>query len=53
MRFLSVIILLAISSFFAKAQFYTTGDDPGSLAWYRIRTENYSIIYPEGLDSLA
>ena len=53
MRFLLTLTLIALSSFWARAQFYTTGDDPGSLKWYRIRTENYSIIYPEGMDSLA
>lgn len=35
------------------AQFYVTGDDPGRLKWYRMDTDNYSIIYPEGTDSLA
>lgn len=37
----------------ASAQFYTTGEDPGGLRWYSISSENYKIIYPEGLDSLA
>ena len=53
MRFLLTAIFAILSSFLANAQFYTTGDDPGSLKWYRIHTGNYSIIYPEGLDSLA
>lgn len=51
--FISIIILFILSSFFAHAQFYTVGDDPGSLKWYRIQNRNYSVIYPEGLDSLA
>lgn len=35
------------------AQFYTAGDDPAGIRWYRTDTRNFSIIYPEGLDSLA
>lgn len=35
------------------AQFYVTGDDPGRLKWYSIDTDHFSIIYPEGVDSLA
>lgn len=37
----------------AGAQFYTTGDDPGRLKWYSIQSDNFNILYPEGLDSLA
>lgn len=36
-----------------NAQFYVTGDDPGKVKWYSIDTDNFSIIYPEGTDSLA
>lgn len=35
------------------AQFYTVGDDPGAVKWYRIETNHFNIIYPEGVDSLA
>lgn len=35
------------------AQFYVTGDDQGKLKWYSIDTDNFTIIYPEGVDSLA
>ena len=35
------------------AQFYVTGDDPGKVRWRTIDTDNFSIIYPEGTDSLA
>ena len=36
-----------------NAQFYITGDDPGRARWKTIDTDNFSIIYPEGADSLA
>lgn len=45
---ISVLVPMTLS-----AQFYVTGDDPGRLRWYNIETDNYSIIYPEGADSLA
>lgn len=38
---------------FSSAQFYVTGDDPGRLKWYSIDTDHFTIIYPEGTDSLA
>lgn len=36
-----------------SAQFYVTGDNPGKTKWYTFDTDNFSIIYPEGTDSLA
>ena len=47
---LTLSLLLPIS---LGAQFYVTGDDPGRAKWYTIDTDNFSIIYPEGTDSLA
>ena len=47
---LSIFIFLTLN---ASAQFYTVGDDPASIKWYKTETQNFSIIYPEGLDSLA
>ena len=37
----------------SRAQFFTAGDDPFRSRWYSIESENYRIIYPKGLDSLA
>ena len=47
------LIVAVLIPFTASAQFYLTGDDPGKLKWYSIETDNFSIIYPEGTDSLA
>ena len=46
-------IVAVLVPFTASAQFYLTGDDPGKVKWYSIETDNFSIIYPEGTDSLA
>lgn len=37
----------------ALGQFYTQGSDPGALKWSQIESQNYRVIYPKGLDSLA
>ena len=52
-RIIAAAIFSLAFSAVSHAQFYTTGDDPASIHWYRTDTETYRIIYPEGLDSLA
>lgn len=47
------LILCLVADLFAYAQFFTAGDDPGYLRWSKIETDNYRVIYPRGLDSLA
>ena len=37
----------------ASAQFYTSGTEPAGLRWREVRTQDYRVIYPEGIDSLA
>lgn len=37
----------------AQAQFYSAGTDPGRVRWSQVYTDNYRMIYPRGLDSLA
>ena len=55
MKYFRLLAFIAFLCFpvWAKAQFYTVGDDPGRLKWYSIETPEYRIIYPAGLDSLA
>jgi hypothetical protein len=31
----------------ASAQYYDTGQDPGSLKWMQIKTDKFTVIYPE------
>lgn len=52
-RWVQVFFVLMIFPSVCRAQFYTVGDNPASVRWYRTETPNYKIIYPEGLDSLA
>lgn len=49
---ISIMLLLALSSG-ARAQFYPSGADPAGVRWYQIKSPDYRILYPEGLDSLA
>ncbi|MCF0178056.1 MAG: hypothetical protein HUJ90_05470, partial [Bacteroidales bacterium] len=44
------LLLLALP---AKAQYYSIGDDPGSLKWNSLQSRHYKVIYPTALDSLA
>ncbi|MBQ9583135.1 MAG: hypothetical protein IJR25_02255 [Bacteroidales bacterium] len=37
----------------AGAQYYTLGADPSSTRWSIIRGDNFNVIYPRGMDSLA
>lgn len=56
MRRLKTIIALALllaSPAVASAQYYTLGSDPSSIRWRTIKGENYNVIYPAGMDSLA
>ena len=48
-----ILFLALLSSITAKAQLFSEGNDPASLSWNQIRTDNYRIVYPRGLDSLA
>ncbi len=45
----TAIILLCISliSSYSHAQYYNTGQDPGSLKWMQINTGRFKVIYPE------
>lgn len=53
LRFLSLLVATMLVPLAGHAQLYSGGTDPGSTKWSSICTENYRIIYPRGLDSLA
>jgi len=48
-----IFILLLFISAGLRGQFYEYGQDAGSLKWYQFKTPHYTIIHPEGVDSLA
>ena len=48
-----IVCVLALTNVKANAQFSLTGNDPGSLRWRQMETENFKLIFPEGNDSLA
>lgn len=52
-RRLSLFVFFILSLFHAKAQFYTSEDEPSSVKWFKVNTPHFSILYPEGLDSLS
>lgn len=45
-------VLLCVS-FGAKGQYYETGQDPASLKWRQINTENFQLIYPADFETEA
>ena len=47
------VLMFLMASPVMDAQFYVTGDDPGRLKWNILETDNFSLIYPMGADSLA
>ena len=53
LRGLVLSLCLALASLPAAAQFYNWGSEPVGARWYQLKTQDYKVIYPEGLDSLA
>lgn len=37
----------------AQGQFYNIGNDPAKTKWMQIRSKNYTLIFPQEIDSLA
>jgi len=48
-----IFILLLFISAVANAQFFEYGQDAGTLKWSKFRSPHYTVIHPEGIDSLA
>jgi hypothetical protein len=49
MRYLSFLFCICFLLFFtvSPAQYYNTGQDPGSLKWMQIKTGRFTVIYPK------
>lgn len=52
-RGLLIFAVLLCCGFQCRAQFYTSGNEPAGLRWRTYTTEDYKLVFPEGLDSLA
>ncbi len=54
---ISIFLLAVMAALFSagsvNAQFYVTGESPARIKWNYIKSENYKIIYPQEIDSLA
>jgi len=48
-----LIVLLISVPFQAQSQYYMKAQDPASLKWHQINSQNFQIIYPDGYDSIA
>lgn len=48
-----IFILLLFILVGVNGQFFEYGQDAGSLRWYQFQSSNYTVIYPEGVDSVA
>lgn len=56
MRFMKIcclIFLLAGNGDFVFGQYYSTGQDPASVHWKQINTENFQIIFPQEYEEKA
>ncbi len=52
-RVLAAALAAILASLPAAAQFYTQGCEPAGVRWMQLGTQDYKVIYPRGLDSLA
>lgn len=43
----TIVAFFLLTGQFTSAQYYETGQDPGSLKWQQIRTERFRVIFPE------
>ena len=48
-----LLIVFYLSLTFSYAQYYSGGQDPASLTWNHIQSENFQVVYPRGYDSIA
>ena len=53
MKRLLTTLCIILSCTLASAQFNTAGNDPFKVRWMELSSENFRVVYPEGMDSLA
>lgn len=47
------LLVFTLLTFFARAQYFQTGQDPASIRWRQINTENFQLIYPDYYEEQA
>lgn len=50
---LALVLAPLLAAVPASAQYFTAGSEPPGVKWSQIEYDNYSVVYPQGLDSLA
>lgn len=53
MKRIGAIFFLLFAATVARAQFFSSGADPGGVKWLSISSDHFRLIYPAGNDSLA
>ncbi|WP_346858307.1 hypothetical protein [uncultured Draconibacterium sp.] len=48
-----LVLLFMFAGITAKSQYFQTGQDPASLKWRQINTENFQLIYPDYFENQA
>ena len=52
-RIIAVLAVLSLICFESRAQFASLGSEKGTIRWESLKSNNYKVIYPVGLDSLG
>jgi len=53
LKFALILIIVSISAVNLSAQYYILGQDPASVKWKQINTDNFQIIFPKGYETNA
>jgi len=52
-KILAVALAVLLGAQQLMAQYFTAGSEPAGVKWCQLEYDNYDVIYPQGLDSLA
>ena len=51
--YIGFLFLFVLLPFFGSAQYYSLGQDPGSIKWRQMNSENFRLIYPAAFENKA
>jgi hypothetical protein len=49
----ALFVILLLSGFQLRSQYFSSGQDPASIRWRQIKTDRYKLIYPEPFEKKA